>query len=519
MNSKILALAYLTTLVASETAWAQGSFLQQMLRDLLESQQQRQSQRIEESVVVVPRGNDPARLGEVRQQLQAFSAEVNGLSSQLRREIRRDSSVAPYLVRTIRLKSRADLLARKYEKPQTRQVVITDLRELDREWRDLSYSLGQTVGLSSNCRNSLTKLDQICTACTRGYDITPRSNRREVARLVDMVEAELHHLERDIQFEVRDRNRARRLLMQVQQAEGLLRLVSEAALDGDPEPIVVDSFQRFLEVWRPLARQLNQVGDRHIDRTLTETRQLNRQLRTVLRIERRVDRQRLTVLANSVRDGVVSTCEALPMSVLLTRPDAGAILASAQATHNQAMALCECTAKQSTEAELLQHWRQIDTSWRNFQTVVQPLLPPPAVGPCRSVSGRLSEFGGYLGAQPTFDRQAVAHAAAELAAIAGEADRRLQLWRSRPGAQLDAGLIRQSKKLINACGSLHQRCLEGAPRSELAATYRTLGSQWVQLRPKLLMCNTVDKRVIRRLSDDISVQLVRLDGLLITPGR
>ncbi|CAN0352121.1 unnamed protein product, partial [Ectocarpus sp. 4 AP-2014] len=130
----------------------------------------------------------------------------------------------------------------------------------------------------------------------------------------------------------------------------------------------------------------------------------------------------------------------------------------------------------------------------------------------------LEEFRGVLGVTDGFNRREAARCAAQLASVANEAQHRVGLWRGRPGARVDASLIREAATLITACQALHEGCAGSVPQDQLAADCHELSRRWSRLRPALLACDTVDQRVLRRLSDDATTHLIRLESLLEIPG-
>lgn len=498
---------------------AQG-FLEQLMKDLIESQRQRQLEDQAPPVVIGGQRAPAAgasRTGEVRGRLQAFSAECDNLSKILRQEVRRNRAVAPYLIEMVRVSSRADLLQRKYAKPQPDQVILADLQELDAEWRNVAFRLGQVPGLSDACSQSLTRMNDLCAACCSLYEVAPQLDRREVARLADSLAAELHHLERDIEYEVRQRRKAQQMILRVQRVEGLAKLVGEAAHQGDPLEVVVDAFQRYRQEWRQIAGQLVSLEDRHIERSLAEIRELNRGLRGHLRVEAGIDRDRLVTLSNKTRERISAAYASISLADLLSRPDAAEVLAAAQRLDREAAGLCECVTASSPRDEIAEHWRSLHSSWTAYDTLCEPLRQPRSSRFRQDVASSLGELRGLIGVSNVFDRRAVTRCAADLASVAGEAQHRVAMWSGRPGARVDAALIRQAQSLINDCRSLHERCAGRTPQAELARDCEQLAKKWSRLRPQLLTCNTVDQRVLRRLSDDATAHLIELQGLLGSP--
>ncbi|MEO0529362.1 MAG: hypothetical protein AAF266_02165 [Planctomycetota bacterium] len=510
----LLAVAF-PSLLAAEAA-AQGSLLERLMRDLLESQAQRQQQQAPRQVVVPAAGD--ARTADLRGRLQAFSTETDVLSAALRDEVRRNRAVAPYLVQMVRVKSRADSLVRRYEKPQPQAVVLTDLKELDQEWRDTAYRLGQVPGLSPPCVDSIARLNDLCRACVRPYEVRPQLDRREVARLADSLAAELHHLERDIDFTLRGGQRERDLLIRLQQAEGLAKLISDAAYQGDASKVVRSTFKRFARDWRPLAAELSAINDRHVRRSLTAVQERYTALRVQLRVKQEIDRGRLATLAVSTQQSVRAACSAVPLSALLDQPAAADLLLAAQEVDRQAAAMQACVAAGESNARLAEHWRGLNTSWNRFESLVTPLSLTEIRRPRQDVSLCLNDLRDVIGITDVFDRRLVTQYAAQLASTANEAQRRVALWRTRPGARIDAAVIREADAVIADCQRLHQRCVGNASPAELARDCRQLAQRWSDLRPRLMECNTADRRVLRRLSDTGTNQLIQLQAALDAAG-
>lgn len=510
----LLVLSLPTLLVGS--AAAQGGLLEKLMRDLLESQRQRQEEPVRPQVVIASADN--ATTADLRGRLQAFSTETEVLSKALRSEVRKNRAVAPFLVQMVRVKSRADLLNRQYAKTPPQAVVLAGLKELDQEWRDTAYRLGQIPGLSPPCVESIGRLDELCRACVSPYEVFPQLDRREVARLADSLAAELHHLERDIEYAVRSRGQTRGLLIRLQRAEGLAKLISDAAFQNDPSKVVRSTFKRFARDWQPLAAELAGIGDRHVRRSLTAAEERVTALRIQLRVKQEIDRGRLAALALSAQQGVRAACAAVPLSALLDQPAAANLLVAAQDVDREAAAMQACVAAGESDADLTEHWRALNASWSRFESLIDPLTLPKARRPRQDVVGCLNDLRGVIGITNAFDRRVVTQYAAGLASTASEAQRRVALWRTRPGARLDAAMIREADGVIADCQRLHQRCVGEVPPAELAKDCRRLAQRWSDLRPRLLECNTADQRVLRRLSDTGTNQLIQLQAVLDAAG-
>lgn len=520
-----LVLALLIAFAAGpQSAPAQGKLLEQLMRDLLESQRERQQQpapqretrRSPATRTIASRGptRPPVRTEAVRGELQQFSNGADQLFKQLRDEVRRNPSVAPFLVQVMRAKSRADMLDRSFEQGRPEAEVLVELLEFDREWRDTAHRLGAVRGLSEGCRKSCDRLTQLCSACCGHFELKPQIDHREASRLADALVAELRHLERDIRYDVRPHNKARRLVVEVQRVQALAELIGEAAYQGADTDVLADEFRQYARQWRPIARELNALGSPHLDRTLAEIRNANRGLRTCLRLQERLDLERVRALAHTTQELLLGYCDRLTLGALLRQPNAAEIVVAAQRLQREAEALCQCAGGQASEADLVEHCVSLDNAWRDFDALSTPLVTRSHRAAREGVLVRLDELRGTLGVRVAVDRDRIAHVAAQLASVANEAERRVGVWSQRPGARIDAATIRSAKRLIDECQALHEQCVRQTPVDKLARDCHHLAEHWAELRPQLMRCDTVDQRVLRRLADDASARLIELQGLL-----
>ena len=195
-------------------------------------------------------------------------------------------------------------------------------------------------------------------------------------------------------------------------------------------------------------------------------------------------------------------------------PDAPAVIRSAQALDQQLTSISACSARQGAEDQLVQHWTDLDASWREFSHHTDAIDSVQLRRLRSEISANVDAMRHGLGVQLAFDRAAVVRYAAELEAIALQAQRRVAMWQKRPNARVDAAMIRSAKQLITDCQHLHEGCAGTESREHLARDVDKLAQSWTKLRPQFMRCKTVDQRALQRISDDATTRLIRLQTVL-----
>ena len=499
------------------TAHAQdGKLIGGLLRELLESQVRRRDEKRRQLVIpgqkiIVPR-EVPANIRTARGYCDSFASESQRLVQVLRKQAINVGGVRPSIDELLRLQARAELMSKRFASPLENRVVIEDIRELDRDWRTAQYHLQQIRGLPSACNKSIERLNTLNKQCCALFDVGPQINRHEIERLAGALSAEIHHLERDVEYEMR--GNVRKVINRLRRAETAAKLLGEAVADGDRYDAVVAEFQDFATKWNDISHVLDETNNRHIDRSVEEVHGITRAIHEQLWLPVGIDYKHIEHIATATQQRVKLLNDSFSLSMLTALPDAPSVIRSAQALNQQLEGICTCVTDKEPEDQLVQHWVDLDSAWREFSHHTEPIDSAELRRLRTEIAANVDAMRHGLGVQLAFDRAAVVRYAAELEAIALQAQRRVAMWQQRPNARVDAGLIRASKQLIADCRQLHEGCAGTVSREQLTRDVNKLAKSWAKTRPQLMRCRTVDQRALQRISDEGTARLIRLQAVL-----
>ena len=453
------------------------------------------------------------RMKQAQGYFKSFAAECDQLAFQLNQQSRTVPGVRTHLDKVLRLKARSALLQQRYSKPTQGHVIIDDIRELDREWRTASYQLNQ-LNINSTSKQAIGRLDGLNRQYCELYNVAPQIDRRAFTRLADSLAEEFHHLERDINTELRGNPNASQFIFSIRRLGKRASLLADSANDRSPYDVVVSEFKQLVTEWNPIARSVDGFNDRHIDRTADDIHELIRGLHQQLWLPVGIDREHLRHLGNVTQQHLKEMHDMLPLSLLIDLQDGPQILTAAKAVRDSTIQMRGRLKGNGSVEDLAANWIALDKSWREFDHYTQTVNAPRLRTLRQEINGHITAMRQGLGVQLVFDRRAVVTAAAELDALAEQARFHLQQWHGRPGSNVDQNTILAASRIIEDTRRLHEQCAGNATREYLARDCQKLVTSWTKLRPQLAKCQTVDQVALQRISDDATVRLIQLQTML-----
>lgn len=496
-----------------------GQLIGGLLRELLRSQYERRDARYRQPGQPPQQSGRPmsAKVTKVARFSGQIADESQRLMGLLQRDARRIAGVNSCIDELQRVQARAELMSTRFTKPQRQSVVLDEIRQLDREWRLVSYHLQRVRGLPQSCKTSIDRINGFTTQCCELFDIAPQLNYREIVRLADSLAAEVHHLERDVEYELRSRSKARQLVIQLRRIEAQAKLFSDTAASRGTYDIVVAEFKELVSIWNPISRTLDNLNDRHIDRTVEQINELSRALHEQLWLPMGMNRDHVNHLATITGQRIKRLLDSFSLTMLTELPDGPSILKSARSLNQEISGMCRCVTENATDDILIQHWTSLANSWNEFDHYSEPINSNQLSQLRKEISDNIEAMRQTMGIQLVFDRRAITRSVGELEGIAQQARFHIAQWQRRPGANVDAAMIRSASKLIDDVHHFHEECAGTTSRDRLYQECQQLSRDWSKLRPKLMACRTVDQDALNRISDQATEKLIRLQILLDVP--
>lgn len=507
-------------LTSSQMALAQdGKIIGGLLRELIEGEMRRREQMLRErglpSNVVPPRNSQlPNNVRQAQGLYTSYANEANNLTRLAQAEVGRVPGLRNCLDELSKLSAMANSVAQSFRQPIAEQIAIDDVQSVDSQWRLTKYRLEQVTGLPPNIRNSMNEVDRLNRRCCEIFDVEPRINQQEVVRLLDSLAAEIHHLERDVEYAARFNARARETVMRLRRLETRARLLSDSAAASERYDVLVAEYQAFDSEWRSISLDLDSLNDRYIDRTVEEIRGISASLREQLWLQTQLDRKHFQHLADATGRSVQLLLQSINLEVLLTLPNPEQVLLAAKNLERMTKDMCECAARSSSVEDLVAHWQELDVAWQAMLSGVQALRVEGIQNLLASIDGQLEAMRQTLGIQLIFDPQQVIQYAAQLEGISEQIAFHAVQWQRQRNSNATGYAIGLANEFRNEARKFHAGCAAGKSQQQLFNQCIQVTRKWAELQPELLKCNSSDRNALMRLGDATTKNLAHLQALL-----
>jgi hypothetical protein len=311
-----LAVSILTPLVA----WAQPprdqrrELVEGLLRTFLEAQIEKN---LRPDRPAPPPQAIPADLVKAREALSGFAREANQLYELLQAESVRNATARQYLPEMMRVAAQAGVLAERSSRIYDVQSLGREFRDLDRQWRLLSYRLDQADGLSRLCGPGVRRLDGFAAALGQLCGIQPQTDYRELLRQTDALNSDLQRLVDEIEIGLGRSRDAQVLQLHGRRIQQQVRLLANLIAQQTSRAAIVAEFHRYQQLWQPFAASLWPLGQRNLERTLRNLEETDRQIHELLWLPVPINRQHLQHLTEVLMNRVDELLDGVTLRVLM----------------------------------------------------------------------------------------------------------------------------------------------------------------------------------------------------------
>ena len=528
LRNLICVFCLLLLVFPSARAFAQdGKILGGLLRELIQSELQRRQESAfplgqQPLPIARPGQSQPQPSREFSQQLRgvrghanSFVSESAGLLRAMEAESRRHAGLHNHLDEVRKLNALATYVQQNLGQSPQRSYVVNELGQLDAQWRMAKYHLQQVPQLPGSCNNYIERLDGLRQKMCDPFDITPQFDRRELVRLIEALAAEIHHLQRDVQYEARSNPRARQLTFKLQGIETRIRLLSDAAYGRERYDEIVAEYNAMSDQLSPISQAIFQLNDVRIDRTFEQIRQLDQAIREQLWLPQQLDIAHISHIADMGAAQINSAMSLVTLPMLLEAQNSEALLREAKLLDRAMVQMCECAVVGATSQDLVLRWQELDNAWGRLDRLASTFQSPEFQNARQLVQMHLSDLRVALGIELVFDRPQIQRYGSEIDGIADQLVFHVTQWQRRPNSNLTNATVRLTNDFARSCREFHRQCgLQDVPQQDLRKSCNNLINAWSPLRTELAKCDSPDLQSILRVADKSTNCLLHLQTLV-----
>jgi len=500
-----------------------------LLRTLIENELQRREQQRDRFNDPLERNSEPPsrnrlnsptrEMQEARRILSDVSRDADQLAVLLNEASRRVPGVRPYLSDVLRLRAKVAILAERSRRFNDHREILPDLRDLDRDWRLLSYRLAQLRGLDNRTISQIQRLNSYAKELGRAFEISPQLDREALLRKTAALSADLHNLMDDIEIEIPRSQQQIDLLLRGRRIEQQARQVAETVSSTESYQDVIADYREFQRVWYPFATELRPLNNRYIERSVRRVNEVDNAIHELLWLPHRMDREKLLYLSSVLKRDVDDFFVRAPLKLMIELPNSDQVLVVADEFYGVCENFTDVVERGEDTQRIIDAYRYIEDSWQTFSSIFRPLKSQAAQQVLAEIGNNIVALGQALqvhggGYDGGFDQRNALEIAASLDNLSRHLENDIGEWLSRRTVNFRDYALQDAARFRQRCQRLHEMLTRRADERELAREADELARDWRRVYEHIQRCTTSEKPHLQRLASQISPQVVELRTVL-----
>jgi predicted nucleic acid-binding Zn-ribbon protein len=451
----------------------------------------------------------------VRPLIRDFADEVSQLGYDLNDEERRIPTLRNLLTDAYKVIALAASLDRTVQRVNDHRLLDAEFRDLDASWRELSYRLTNTRGLSRIVTDRIAALNGLHEQIDQAIGVRPQVNRRELMLKINDLATDLRNLIDDVRLELGTRD-TQRVLVGLNRARQ--QVVSIAALLDDntiSSDMITDEYKQFRVLWYPERARLQEFDNRFFERSLRRISQTDGEIHQLLLLPTKVDSTQLVYLTSALRKDIDEFFDRTSLRLLITLPRYDRVAGVASEFYGVCEHFIDEVNSNVEYEQLVESFRYIEDAQRNFLSVFQGINSREALAALNKIEQTIEALRSSLQVQSDqFDRRRAADLAALVETTADQLEMAAQRWLSRDRQSFATACLQSIRQMRTQTAQLHQSVIGGATTSQLRVQSEQLYDTWRTVYNYLIKCQTDDRPTLGRLSSRITPALVELRTMI-----
>ncbi|QDV31704.1 hypothetical protein Spb1_36490 [Planctopirus ephydatiae] len=461
--------------------------------------------------------NPTTELERVRPLVRDAQDELSDLILDLGDESARRPALRSLLVDAMNLQARLTSIVQQAQRTNDHRYLTEDFRELDAQWRELSYRMSLATDLSKRTQQRAANLDGISQSIGKVLLIQPQVNSRALMEKFIQMSTDMRNLTDDVAYEVNDRRIRDELTLALNRVNQQVRTMSLAVQDQADRNIVVDQYKRFQELWYPEAAKLQAYTGSAMDRDLRRIAQTDSEIRQLLMMPQQLDKQQLVYLTNSLKKDIDEFFQRTPLLLLVHLPKSNTVLATADEFYGVCEYFVDIVNRSNTASmtDVVEAFRYIEAAERNFAATFRPIQSESAQSILRKIEQTIGTLRSTLMVQrDDLSRQAAIDLAAEIDGLTYNLQLVSQRWLQTERPVYAAEAQREIAAFSERAMRLHDSLVRGSTAAQARQQTEQLYESWRRVYSYLVQCRTEDRTQLGRLASRMTPALVELRTML-----
>ena len=393
----------------------------------------------------------------VRTTIDKYVEQCDGLTRQLQKNVR-GKRVRPILAKCLKLRNRAKVLQQRCQQTDDVEYLTDAYRQLDAEWRALSFEIQCVPEIQQQCVTYVEQLDQHCDRICETLAVEPQFDRHRLLQLQSQATAYIETLLDDIEVELYGTPDCEDLLVDGRRLQESIRHQTDF-VETAPYDEIVQRFGEFVQHWRQYTPRLYPFQNPAIQRRLARIRSCGQEISSALWLPPTVDREYLGYLAGTTTTEISNMFQHMTVQALVELPvdEQRKILKTARQLHGQCQQYSAGVTENVSLAKLRDRFGTIQTQW----AVLSPHLDASQSTELRRCENRISrhcdEMSNMLGLIQDLDVNQTLQLVAALEGMSEHLRDDVSRYQASYRGPLKAKAASAAKQFHNQCKSLHRK--------------------------------------------------------------
>lgn len=470
------------------------------------------SRRLPSSPSAIPNPQTPtAQMRAVRPLLRDFSDEMAQLGYLLNEEVRRQPSIRSLYTQALNLSGIAVSLDKHAQRFNDHTLLQDEFRQLDAQWRELAYRLGNVPSLRREVLTSIATLNDLSEQIRNAIGIRPQINRRDLYQKANDLARDLGNLIEDVQVELPG-NEGRQIQVQLsrarQQILNLAALFEDETVDMD---LIINEYKQFQALWYPQRAKLQQYDNRYFERSLRRITQTDGEIHQLLLLPTKVDDQQLIYLTSALKKDIDEFFDRMSLRLMMNLRKADMVPGVASEFYGVCEHFIDSVQNQAKYSDLVESFRYIESAERNFVDVFGDIQSREALAALRQISQTIATLRSAMAVPDDgFNRQQAIDLAAQSESLTEQLEWVANRWLSRDRQPFASACLSAIRRMRDDLDQLHQNLVVGGSSSQHLRQIESIYSTWREVYSYLIKCQTEDRQHLGRLASRITPALVEL---------
>jgi hypothetical protein len=338
--------------------------------------------------------------------LAGLSQELSNLVSQLHADVDRVAGVRSLLGDLLRVSASATVLSRRATTVRDIGALRNEYRELDQNWRLLSFRLNQLRGIDTRTKGQIQRCDNFNARLGDLFDVDPQMDQDKLVQQVTQLSNDILDLVDDVDVRVDDPNRRQELLIDGQrvyaQTRRLIRLVSA----DESHDVIRQEYEASNRLWSPFANKIRALDDRELTRQLLRIQAVDRSIQELLWMTPGVDPKELENITTVLQRDLDELFDGITLRELAELTSGrDRVVAAASEFYSACNDFAECVRNGDNNNTLAEVYDYLNDHWQRFASVTRGVDSRETRQQLREIERGVIELRNAIGVQPALDRQ------------------------------------------------------------------------------------------------------------------